>query len=129
MKTLALTLIISLSSFTFTFAQNNSTPINSISLEVEMEDGVSILNWESNKEVNTSYYLIEKSIDGKNFKTIATQKAGSSTYQTTNYTYEDVEDNAQVANYRIKLILMDGSSLSAMNHPMNNQEFASIVEK
>ena len=74
MKTLATILFITIS--TLTFSQNNSNQVN---LKIESEDGINILKWESNREINTSYYLVEKSIDGGEYKMLGTQKAGSST--------------------------------------------------
>ena len=127
MKTLALALLITITSFSF--AQNNSNKENNITFNVEIEDGVCVLNWESNREVNTSYYLIEKSIDGKNFETLSTQKAGSSTYQWTSYSFEDLNANNANSQYRITLVKMDGSTVSTLSNLSLEENVAEAIVK
>lgn len=127
MKTLTIAMLLTI--HTISFAQINSNTSNQIVLSSEKEDGITILNWESNKEVNSSYYLIEKSINGENFETIATQKAGSSTYQNTAYYYEDVEESNASTQYRITLILMDGTAISTQSIINEEMNLAIIIAK
>ncbi|MEQ8908314.1 MAG: hypothetical protein RIC95_03915 [Vicingaceae bacterium] len=98
------------------FAQGNDLKANQVELNCKEADGITLLQWTSNREVNTSYYLIEKSVDGKAFETIGKVKAGSSTYSTTHYEFEDIAKEEIFVKYRLKLILMDGQSISILDH-------------
>ena len=100
-------------------AQENELKANQVELECNEVDGVTQLKWTSNREVNTSYYLIEKSVNGKAFETIGRIKAGSSTYAQTNYEFEDFNDEGTLVKYRLKLILMDGQSIAILENESN----------
>ena len=112
---------------TFVFAQNNSIQPNSISFTTEVEDGITILKWDLNREVNTSYFLIERSDDGEHYETLSTQKASSSTYKTTGYEFEDNEGSAVDTKYRITMVMMDGTTVSALSEPVICTDLTSII--
>ncbi|MCB0801494.1 MAG: hypothetical protein HND54_04080 [Bacteroidetes bacterium] len=128
MKTLALTFLLAINSIQFSFAQNDPN-INQVVVSSVYEDGITIINWESNREVNTSYYLIEKSIDGQNFEIIGKTKAGSSTYKTKSYEFEDVDSLSQRASYRITLVLMDGSTIATLLNTSSEMNVANSINK
>jgi len=129
MKTLAFSLIILINTIQFSTAQNHPNKANQVSISTETEDSITTLYWESNREVNSSYYLIEKSMDGKTFEKVGTQQAGSSTYQTTNYSFEDVENTNGFAQYRITLVLMDGNTLSTLSEDSFNENITEAIAK
>ena len=63
MKTLAIAILIAAVQFTQTTqAQTFSSFINQEELEVEIEDGVINLIWETKREVNTKYFILELSL-------------------------------------------------------------------
>lgn len=128
MKTLALTILLAINTFQFTYAQNDLEK-NQIELSSHYEDGVTVLNWVSAQEVNTSYYLVEKSNDGVNFYMVAKIKAGSSTYSPTNYSFEDVEEENGLAHYKVTLVLMDGNALSNLLEKSSDLNFANSMVK
>ncbi len=127
MKTLTFSILILINTLQFSIAQTNPNEANQIQINTELEDGIIVLKWESNREVNSSYYLIEKSIDGKTFEIIGTQKAGSSTYQSTAYSFEDVSE--EEGSYRISLVFMDGRSISVYSNFQTNQGLAESLVK
>ncbi len=124
MKTLATILFITIS--TLTFSQNNSNQVN---LKIESEDGINILKWESNREINTSYYLVEKSIDGGEYKMLGTQKAGSSTYTKVNYSFEDLEELQENTSYKITLVFMDGSTIATLESQKLENNYSNLFVK
>tara|TARA_B100001109_G_scaffold255772_1_gene260728 strand:+ start:9834 stop:10220 length:387 start_codon:yes stop_codon:yes gene_type:complete len=97
-------------------AQNSSVQANQFTLKVEHIEESNLLTWTSNREVNSSYYLIERSIDGKPFEIIGKIKAGSSTYSTTYYEFEDMAFENSSLTYRLSLVLMDGESITILNN-------------
>lgn len=123
MKTLVLTLITTFS-FHIIMAQA-FFPKNEVVVHTESEDGVSTINWTSYQEVNTAYYLIERSDDGKQFYTIGKTKAGSSTYSATDYTFEDVDAGENFHTYRITLVFMDGQQISVEEQ---NNSYDNLVD-
>jgi hypothetical protein len=127
MKTLTFTIIILLQIATPLLAQHSST--NQIQVNTQVEDGITILNWEVNREVNSSYFIIERSINQEAFEVIDTKKANSSTFKTTHYIYEDVENASRNSQYRVKLVLMDGSVNYATTEITIDSNLARIVAK
>lgn len=114
MKTIAFA-ILTLLTLPITFAQYQAS--NRIEVETQKEEGLTTIHWTSHQEVNSSYYLIERSDDGIQFYTIGQTKAGSSTYRSTDYAFEDVEAREQFHTYRVTLVLMDGQQISVLEQP------------
>ena len=124
MKTLATILFITIS--TLTYSQNSSNQVN---LKIEKEEGINILKWESNREINTSYYIVEKSVNGSEYKILGTQKAGSSTYIKSNYSFEDVEELQENTSYKITLVFMDGSTIATLENPKLENNYSNLFVK
>jgi hypothetical protein len=85
---------------------NAPLPVNFSNLNAKCFNGEVQLTWQTASEKNTSGFAIEKSGDGRNWKTIATVKAAgqSSTEQTYSYTDKNSEGNL----YRIVANDIDG---------------------
>jgi hypothetical protein len=77
-------------------------------VSVETEDGLPTLNWNTSREVNTSYFITEKSLDGINYTALATTKAASSSVFPRTYQSEDFSTNNSLIYYRVILVLMNG---------------------
>lgn len=123
MKTLVstITLIIQLS--TVAIAQNIGTS-NQIQISTEVEDSVTTVSWVSTKEVNSSYYILEKSVNGSEFKTIHTEQASGSTHAKTSYEFEDLDYSSSDTQYRVTLVFMDGSRLAVLNQGSDSSAIA-----
>jgi hypothetical protein len=65
--------------------------------------------WSTSNEVNTKSFIIERSVDGKNFAPLGTV-AAKNTVQTNNYAYLDTKAVNGVSYYRLQMIDKDGSS-------------------
>ena len=68
--------------------------------------GVQIL-WKTQQENNTRSFLVEKSTDGRNFRTLATVNAAGYSSTVRNYNYFDPELLSGMAYYRIRMISVD----------------------
>jgi hypothetical protein len=69
------------------------------------------LNWATQSEINNKHFEIERSTDGKNFKTISINANGTTTgYCCKAYTYIDnnVASDVTVVYYRLKQVDVDG---------------------
>lgn len=69
------------------------------------------LTWVTASEKNTSYFEIEKSFDGINFKTIGKVNSIKESYQTQHYIFNDVEQDAHndFSYYRLKMVDQDNT--------------------
>lgn len=91
-------------------AQNlNFIQSNNPSVTIDVEDDVEIINWEVQKEVNASFYIIEKSDNGVDFYQVATVKAKGYSTVSTQYSLEqDATDSLMQPVYKVILVAMDG---------------------
>ena len=95
--------------FTLLKAQNNNIPFC-----ITKEDGNIILHWNTEKEVNSSYFIIENSSDNLNFTPIGRITAAG--HSLINHDYELVYSNEKkIKNYiRVLLVTMDGMRESTL---------------
>jgi hypothetical protein len=85
-------------------------------LPVELTSFTAILNgnqmvdvdWSTAQEVNSSYYLVERSAEAKNFVEIGRVKAKGFSSITTNYAYTDQTPLPATGYYRLKMVDLDG---------------------
>jgi hypothetical protein len=85
-----------------------SLPANGINLTAALNGSDVQLNWKTQSEINSNYFVIERSTDGINFSSIGTkQAAGNSSIE---LTYSQVDPNMSVPAYyyRLKLVDIDG---------------------
>ncbi len=116
LNTLALCLILA-AAFT-TQAQSVSNTIDTSTATIEIEDGIATLTWTTKREVNTSYFLVEKSSNGVDYTPVGTRHANSSTMKCSTYQYTDLFDSSAIY-YRIKLVTMELniSDMAVINTP------------
>ncbi|MGN6400870.1 MAG: PQQ-dependent sugar dehydrogenase, partial [Flavisolibacter sp.] len=97
----------------FYFANNNVIlPLKLLSFKGSLENKATHLQWETANEVNTSHFIVERSIDGRNFSDIGRVEAAGYGSETRNYTYIDNDAMLQAAEmlyYRLKMYDKDGS--------------------
>ena len=87
-------------------------PINLIDFQVKLAPTGSVqLNWSSASESNNDYYLIERSQDGAEFKTLATVKAKSNgnSSSTLAYSLEDQKPELGINYYKLSQFDKDGT--------------------
>jgi hypothetical protein len=86
---------------------SSTLPLKLISFTAQKTDPGKIrLNWSSENEVNTSNFIIERSIDGSSFENVGSVQArgsGSSVYSFIN----TIVNNSSVVYYRLKMADMD----------------------
>ena len=67
------------------------------------------LNWKTASEINTKEFQIERSSDGVNFSVIGTKAAMGNSVVESNYAHTDLNMQAPVYYYRLRLLDEDGS--------------------
>jgi hypothetical protein len=86
---------------------NSTLPVKLTEFKVTDNSGKAVLNWTTDQEINSEYYQIERSSDGKSFGTIGvTLAAGNSTAQL-KYSYVDNTPLDGENYYRLKIVDID----------------------
>ena len=85
-----------------------SLPINLVSFTVKTQGSVNKLTWISAQEINSKYYSLERSSDGRHFVGIHQEASRNSL---TPQTYSFVDEKYAIGNnfYRLKMVDADGS--------------------
>ncbi len=65
------------------------------------------IDWQTASEKNNDYFDIERSLDGKNFQKVGTQKAQGDNKSTMNYTFIDEKAVTGTQYYRLKMVDLD----------------------
>lgn len=85
-------------------------PLTLLNFTVTKNDDNAMLNWQTANEINTSYFNVQRSINGANFATVGKVNAAISGGLQNNYTYKD--DIASLKSgkvfYRLQMIDNDG---------------------
>ncbi|NLR93163.1 T9SS type A sorting domain-containing protein [Flammeovirga agarivorans] len=84
-------------------------PVELISFTAEAVNDDVEINWETASEFNADYFLVQKSIDNKNWETIHKVSAQGTTNVSTSYEYTDIAV-AESAYYRLHQFDFDGRS-------------------
>lgn len=91
---------------------NNPLPVIYAYFKGSKQDNGVQLNWATASEINSDYFVIERSLDGKNFSQINKVQAAGNSIVNQFYSYLDKEAlqlGAKVVYYRLNQIDLDGS--------------------
>lgn len=90
--------------------QSASLPVKLTSFTAARDaKGVS-LSWKTSAEENSSYFDIERSVDGKNFSSIGTVTAAGNTSTDQSYSFSDAAPADGENYYRLKIVDIDAKS-------------------
>jgi hypothetical protein len=87
---------------------NNPLPVTLIHFTAKTENHVVRLNWNTTEEMNSSYFLIERSSDAQIFETVGKIDA----FQIGSHTYEFIDTHIPLqplTYYRLRMVDLDGS--------------------
>ena len=68
------------------------------------------LEWMTSSEENTKHFVVERSMDGKNYTAIGTVEAKGSLDEENKYSFMDQELGLKDAHYRLKEVTFDGTT-------------------
>lgn len=109
MKNLALTVALF---FVLGNVAAQSFEANQVQLSFDTVDGEKRIVWGTKKEVNTSYFIVYKSVDGNSFEQIARVQAKGSCGHASQYSITDEEANGK-NSYKVMLVNMEGLTTSS----------------
>ncbi|MDH7464380.1 S8 family peptidase [Chitinophagaceae bacterium 26-R-25] len=83
-------------------------PLTLLSFTADIKNATGILNWQTEKEINTQSFIIEKSVDGRQFKQLGEVPAKNNGSAVNNYSFTD--DNLATGKnyYRLKMTDING---------------------
>jgi hypothetical protein len=83
-------------------------PLTLVSFEGHQVVNGTILNWETKEEENVDYFEIQKSVDTKEWLSLAKIKATNNKVGE-NYNFKDFTNNTGIVFYRLRMVDFDGS--------------------
>lgn len=95
------------------FIVSNPLPVTILNLKGQLNGDNAELTWQTASEFNSSYFSIQRSINGISFNTIGKIKASGNSSTLQNYLYNDsnvVSLNAGTVYYRLKETDVDGAT-------------------
>ena len=112
-----------------TVTRMSALPIELLSFEGKKQTNSNMLYWSTASEHNTSYFTIEKSVDGFKWSDIGqVQSAGNST-QKLDYSLEDVDVSQVINYYRLHQYDIDGVNDIFGPIAINNRDRINIIVK
>ena len=86
-----------------------SLPVEGLELAASYENDMVKLNWATEREINSDYFEVQRSIDGSLFGPIGMVSAAGQSNAIQHYTYPDRELFTETVYYRLKVVDVDGS--------------------
>ncbi|MDA3616811.1 T9SS type A sorting domain-containing protein [Polluticaenibacter yanchengensis] len=85
------------------------TVLPAIGLELSLNNTANgtVVNWQTLSEINTKHFVVERSLDGINYQTIATVTAAGNSNTVKKYSTTDADNNYSLAYYRVVLVDVD----------------------
>jgi len=91
------------------YATCTTLPVTFIGLSAERNaSGQNVLHWSTSSEKDNDYFVIERSLDGKNFEPIDKVKGNGNSNSISNYEYANNFDANGIVYYRLKQVDFDG---------------------
>lgn len=92
--------------------QTNPLPVTWLTFTGKWEDQAARLNWSTASELNNNIFIVERSVDQRNWTGIGSVPGSGTTNSVRRYTYldTDVSANATELFYRIRQIDLDGTT-------------------
>ncbi|MEO6733297.1 MAG: T9SS type A sorting domain-containing protein [Ferruginibacter sp.] len=112
--------------FTIIASAGNTLPVSLATFVARRSNKVNILNWSTQQEVNTNYFVIERSNDGVNFISIGQVIAAGNSIVTHNYSFTDLNPLKGNNYYRLRTIDRDNTAKLSDTRRIRNEGIADI---
>lgn len=105
------------------FGIKSTAPLKLLSFKGENSKNINLLQWQTANEINTAYFLVEQSGNGKDFNNIG-KVAARNTAGNHSYGFTDASPVFQLNYYRLKQVDRDGrftySPVIKLSNPLTN---------
>lgn len=95
-------------------------PVTLINFTAKRSGSVNELNWSTSQELNSSHFIIERSIDGINFGEIGQVMASGNSGSVRNYHFTDLLPQKGINYYRIRMVDIDSKSRNSIVAAVRN---------
>lgn len=112
--------------FTIAASEGNTLPVTLASFTARRSNSINILNWSTQQELNTAYFVIERSVDGRNFESIGELAAAGNSNTVRHYTFTDSRPAKGNNYYRLRTVDKDNSSALSNIRKIRNDGTADI---
>ena len=92
----------------FTWSSATVLPVSVINFSGNYQAGKTLLNWQTSCESNSSHFLIERSSDGVNYKTVSSVEGAGNCNKLTRYNLVDENPGSGNNYYRLVAVDFDG---------------------
>jgi hypothetical protein len=100
---------------------NIALPVKFIGFSLTPEKNNIVVEWATAEEINSSYYEVQRSDDGNNWKTVAKITAAGNSSLTHSYSYTDQSFTSPSVFYRIRQVDIDGSFAYTVVRMLKNE--------
>ena len=83
-------------------------PVTLVSFTVTKQNTAAVIKWATAQEINSKLFIVERSIDGRNWVTAGSVNAAGNSTTTSSYTLTDYTPATGLNYYRLKQIDLDG---------------------
>ncbi len=84
-------------------------PVTWVSFAARQKGKTVWLDWQTATEINSAFFAVERSFDGRHFEEIGRQPAAGQSLEMLSYTFEDQHPRAGLQYYRLRQVDADGS--------------------
>ncbi|MBS1513146.1 MAG: DUF3472 domain-containing protein [Bacteroidetes bacterium] len=97
------------------FTVTGVLPLRLLYFKGQLSGNYADLQWQSNDEINTSHFNVQRSIDGMSFTTVNTLQAANNSSTTNSYSYRDEISNINASKvyYRLQMFDKDGKNTTS----------------
>jgi Secretion system C-terminal sorting domain len=93
----------------WTLAEGSATlPVEFTFINVACDDNAAIISWQTATEINTNHFEVQRSLNGRDWTTIASQRAAGQSSTLQDYSYTDRAPVSAKVFYRILSVDTDG---------------------
>ena len=112
--------------FTITASANNTLPVTLTNFSAKKVNKSNILSWSTQQEVNTRNFIIERSNNGVDYKTIGQVTATGGSNVIVNYSFADNNPVKGINYYRLRVVDNDGQSKLSDIRTIQNEETTAV---
>lgn len=108
---------------------NNSTilPVTLTNFNAIKKDKTTLLNWQTATEINSSYFQVQRSVNGQSFNAIGTVKSAGNTSIAQQYTFVDEAPANGINYYRLKQVDVNGHESFSKIETVNFNNSAPVL--